>query len=135
MEVKVESKIGTLQGSAERIFSFLADVSRMAQLMPQEKIKTVSHTSDECIFEAEMVGKVVLRVVNREPYKTIKYSFESEKGGNFFFWIQLLEPQVGITKVKLTLKTEMNAFMKLVAEKPLKKMLDEMVDKFTAASF
>jgi len=47
----------------------------------------------------------------------------------------LLEPQVGITKVKLTLKTEMNAFMKLVAEKPLKKMLDEMVDKFTAASF
>jgi carbon monoxide dehydrogenase subunit G len=135
MEVNIESKIGTIQGSQEKIFAFLSDFTNFKNLVPADKVKNFQATRDECTFEADGIGSGGFRIVNREPHKTIKISWIGPQQKDFFFWIQLQEPAPYNTKIKLTIKSEMNMMMKMMAEKPLKKFLDTLVDQISKMTF
>ena len=76
-------------------------------------------------------GKVGLRVVEREPFKTIK--FESENAPVLVnIWIQLKSISATETVMKLTLKAELPMMIKMMVDKKLKEginMVAEMLAK------
>jgi len=98
-------------------------------------VKNFEATPDECSFEADKIGKGGFKIVSREPHKTIKISWIGPQQNDFYFWIQLLEPAPYLTKIKLTIKSEMNMMMKMMAEKPLQKFLDTLVDQISKMPF
>ena len=58
-----------------------------------------------------------MRIIEREPYKCVK--FESEKSPvPMNLWIQILPVEAGQAKLKVTIRAEVNMFMKAMVAKP-----------------
>lgn len=134
MELIIESKIGKIASAQQQVYNFLSNFKNFAQLIPKDKIKNIQVSEDECTFEVDMIGKCGLKYIHREPFNILKLG-GLNNNQDFFLWIQLKEATLNVTHIKLTLKAEMNAMMKLMAEKPLKNFLDVLVDKLSGMQF
>ena len=134
MELKVESNVGKIAGSQERIFNFLSDFTNFSGLLPADKVKNFQASNNECTFEADGIGKSGLKIIEKDPYKTIKIT-GAQASQEFFFWVQLKEVAPYDTRIKLTIKTKMNMVMKMMMEKQLKKFLDTLVEQICKIPF
>lgn len=108
----------------------LSDLSHLESVrsrIPEDKIKDFTFDSDSLSVDVAPVGKIRLRIVNREEPKCIK--FETEQSPvPFNFWIQLLPVSETSCKMKLTIKAELNPFIKGMVKKPLEEGLEKIVD-------
>lgn len=135
METKIESKIGSINGSSERVFSFLSNFNNFKQLVPPDKIKEWQSTEDTCHFTVEGIGETGLRIIEKEPNSTIKITGEEGGKFDFYFWIQLKEPAPYNTKIKLTIKADLNPMIKMMASKPLQTFVDTLIDQLEKIPF
>ncbi len=119
-----ESDIKKAEYPAEKMFNFLADFDHFGEVIPKDKIQNWQSFGDSCRFTIDPVGEVGLRIVDKELPKVIKYTAEGKTPFNFFLWIQLKEMAENDTRVKLTIKADMNPMIKMVASKPIKKFLE-----------
>ncbi|NPA37808.1 MAG: SRPBCC family protein [Chlorobi bacterium] len=125
---KFESAIKEVPYSAETIYNFLSDFDNFGEVIPQDKIKNWQSFGDHCTFEIDMVGEVGLRIVETNPHDTIKYVAEGNTPVNFFLWIQIKEVAEGDSRIKLTIKAELNPMIKMVASGPIKTFLEVLAD-------
>lgn len=135
MESKFESRIGKINHSAEVIYNLLSDFRNFSGLIPTDKIKNWQATADECHFTVDMVGDTGLKIVEKEKGKLIKITAIGENPYNFFFWIQLKEVVPYDTRIKLTLKIDLNPMLKMMAAKPIQTFLDGLIDQLEKMSF
>ncbi|MBR8534723.1 SRPBCC family protein [Carboxylicivirga sediminis] len=123
-----ESEIKKASHPAEKMFNFLSDFDHFGEVIPKDKINNWQSFGDSCRFSIDPVGEVGLRIVDTEAPKMIKYTAEGKTPFNFFLWIQLKEVAEDDTRVKLTIKADMNPMIKMVASKPIKKFLEVLSD-------
>lgn len=123
-----ESDIKKSTYPAEKMFNFLSDFDHFGEVIPKDKINNWQSFGDSCRFSIDPVGEVGLRIVDKELPKVIKYTAEGKTPFNFFLWIQLKEVADDDTRVKLTIKADMNPMIKMVASKPIKKFLEVLSD-------
>ena len=70
---------------------------------------------------------LTLRIVEREPMKCIK--FEGDKTPiPMNLWIQILPEGEAEAKMKVTIRAEVNAFMKAMVSKPLQEGVEKLAD-------
>lgn len=128
-----ESPVKTIAASQEAVynkFSNLSNLEAIKDRIPQDKIKDFEFDNDSVCFSVSPIGTLGMRIIEREPMKTIK--FESEKSPiQFNLWIQLISTGPYETKVKLTLKAELSMFIKPMVSKPLQDALNKMADMMT----
>lgn len=124
------SDIKTIPYSDQEIFTVLSDLRKLDLIkdkIPQDKIKDFSYDQDSCTVTVDPIGKVRFVIVEREPNSTIK--FEAEKlPFPLTLWIQLKQFADQETKMKLTVKADINAFLKPMISKPLQNGLDKMAE-------
>ncbi len=123
-----ESSVKTIYASQERIFETLADLNnleKIADRIPKEKVKEFSFDTDSCNITVDPVGEVTLRIIEREPCKTIKFTAEKSPIP-LFLWIQLVSSTEGVTHMKLTIKAELNPFIKGMVKKPLEEGIEKL---------
>lgn len=125
---KFESDIKKSPYSSETIFNFLSDFDHFGDLIPKDKISNWESMGDSCRFTIDPVGEVGLRIVEKEAHSTIKLTGEGKTPFNFFLWIQLKEMASDDTRIKLTIKADMNPMIKMMASKPIKKFLEVLAD-------
>lgn len=134
---KFESEIKTIQQSAAIVFEKLSDLSNLEKVkdkIPQDQLKDVEFDADSFRFTINPVGKIGLRIIEKEPNKTIK--FKSELAPiDFFVWIQIKEVAETETKVKLTLEADLNPFIKGMVAKPLQEAIDKLANLITSFPF
>ena len=128
MEVKVESKIGVLQSDNGRIYDFLANCNNFQQFAASGKVKDWRSDSDSCSFSVEGVGDVNFRIVERRSGDLVKFAIENAQAENIFLWVQLKSVDMGVTRVKLTTKLDVNPVVSMFISKPLKNGLDKIVE-------
>lgn len=133
--MKLESKIGKVNSSDEKIYNFLTDFNNFKELVPEDKIKDWESTEDSCSFTVDMVGKTGFKIVEKEPFKLVKLTNLEDTQYNFFFWIQLKPVSENETAVKLTMDVELNAMMAMMAKKPIQNFLDTLVDQVKKMNF
>ncbi len=125
-----ESAIKTIHAPQEAIYNKLSNLSNLEAIkdrIPQEKVKDFTFDNDSVSFSVDPIGLIGLRVIERDPSKTIK--FESEKSPiQFNLWIQLIATGPYETKAKITVKAELSMFIKPMVSKPLQKAIDQMAD-------
>ena len=138
-----ESSIRQIPYPQQSVYDKLSDLSNLENLkqryeqmkdtMPEEarkqaeKIKDLSFDHDSLSVEVPPVGSIKLRIVNREEPKCIK--FETEQSPlPFNFWIQLLPVTATSSKMKLTIKAELNPFIKQMVKKPLQEGIEKIAD-------
>ena len=134
---KFESDVKLIPYSQERVFEKLADLNNLEVIkdrIPKDKVQDISFDSDSLSFNVAPVGTIKLQVVEREPYKCIK--FETVVSPlPFNLWIQLVAVSERECKLKVTIGMDLNPFMKTMVQKPLKEGLEKMVDMLSMIKY
>jgi carbon monoxide dehydrogenase subunit G len=128
METKFESKTGKSELSDEKLYTFLSNFNNFKTFIPADKIGNFESTEDSCKFSVPVVGEMKLAVTEREPYKTLKVSGSGMGNQSFLLWIQLKQMAENDTRIKLTMKADLNPMIKMMASKPIQEFLDKLVD-------
>lgn len=135
MESKFESRVGKIKQSADVIFRWFSDFRNFSSFVPADKIKNWQATAEECHFTIDMVGDTGLKIVEKEEGKLIKITAIGDNPYHFFFWIQLKEVAPYDTRIKLTLKIDLNPMLRMMAAKPIQTFLDGMIDHLETISY
>jgi carbon monoxide dehydrogenase subunit G len=147
-----ESQIKVINAPVERVYGMLSNLENLRpiiqaaqdndmlrQQMEQagqdpsvlEKLKDVQLTEDYIGIPAPMVGEISMRIIEREENKTIKFATDqSPVDANM--WIQVLPTTAAetqeATKMRLTLKADLNPMIKMMVGSKLKDGIDKFAD-------
>ncbi|HET7733815.1 MAG TPA: SRPBCC family protein [Paludibacter sp.] len=126
-----ESDIKTISSNEEVVFGILSDLNNLQKLQENpalaDKVKDIKFDTDSCTFSVDGFGKVGFRIVEREPFKTIKLVSENAPV-EVNVWIQLKQVAENDTRLKLTLKAELPTMIKMMVDKKLKEGINSIAD-------
>ena len=127
------SDIKTILHSNADIYRVLSDMSKLNLVKDQissNKIEGFTFNRDSCSFKVNPIGEVKFDVVERQPNKLVKF-----KSGNLpfdvFLWVQLVSQSEKNTKMRLTVRADLNPFLKPIISQPMKEALDKIADLLT----
>ena len=124
-----ESSVRQIPHSQQAVYNMLSDLSnidRVKDRIPADKLNDLTFDADSMSISTPM-GAVKLKIVDREEPKCIK--FETEQSPiPFNFWIQILPVTDTTCKMKLTIKAELNPFIKGMVSKPLQEGIEKIAD-------
>ena len=110
-----------------RVLSDLRNLEKVKDHIPEDKIRDFTIDEESVSFRVDPIGKVTFVVVEREQNKLVK--FKSEKlPFDVFLWIQLVATADKETKLRMTVRADLNPFMKGLVEKPMKEVVDKIAD-------
>lgn len=124
-----ESSVRQIPHSQQAVYNMLSGLSnidRVKDRIPADKLNDLTFDADSMSISTPM-GAVKLKIVDREEPKCIK--FETEQSPlPFNFWIQILPVTDTTCKMKLTIKAELNPFIKGMVSKPLQEGIEKIAD-------
>jgi uncharacterized membrane protein len=118
---KFESTVKQINYPQQDVYAMLSDmqnIERVRDRLPEDKVKDLEFDSDSVTINVDPVGKVAMRIIEREEPKTIKFESVSSPVP-FNFWIQLLPHGDEATLMRLTIKADIPIFLKGMVGKPL----------------
>lgn len=128
------SNIKSIVAARRCVYEKLSDLNGLAKVgdalrqHPEaSKVQLEAIDSDTCAFVIAGAGRLELKVVEREEDKTIKLEAQ-QSPIPLTMWIQLLEPTPGDTRLRLTLRTELNFMMKKMLGSKLQDGVERMAD-------
>lgn len=122
------SEVKTIPHNDDKIFAMLSDMSNLERLkdrIPQDKIKDFTFDTDTCSFTIDPVGSIMFQIIDREPNKTVKFS-TTNSPVPLLMWIQLKQVAENDTKMKLTIRADLNPIIKPMVSKPLQDAIDKV---------
>ena len=81
------------------------------------------------------MGQAEIRIIERDPFKTIKISSSDSMPVEITFWIQLLPVSAYETKLRLTLSAEMSMMIKMLVNKKLEDGINRLADMLAALPY
>lgn len=127
---KFESGVKHIPYPQQAVYDMLSDLSNIERVkgrIPQDKINDFSFDHDSVTVSAAPVGAITLRVIEREEPKCIKFATEKAPV-DANLWIQVVPEGDGACKMKLTIKADINPFIKGMVAKPLQQGLEKIAD-------
>jgi len=126
---KIESKIGQIKQSDEKIYNFLSNFNNFHSLIPADKVKNWQATSESCRFTVDGIGDAGLRIIEKTPNSQIKVTSEGNTPIKFLFWIQLKKVDEMNTAIRLVIEPDVNPLMMGMVKGPLQSFVDMLVDQ------
>ena len=122
------SETHSVQSTTDSLFDFMGDFNNFKHLLPEDKITNFECTSEQCSFGIKGLMPLTIKIKERLPSSRI--TFETTGVAKFVFTlhIHLLENQ----KTNIELEGDMNPFIKAMAEKPLRELVNTMATKLAA---
>lgn len=121
-----ESKVKTVYNNEDVIFKQVADFRNFDKFMGRD-VENWQRDADSCSFSIGMLGRVRLTFVDRQPNKMLKIKGESKV--KFFLWLQIKQLTEKDTKIKATIKADMNPMVRMMADKPVQNFVNFLVDE------
>lgn len=135
MAVQFESSVKHIPYSQERVYNKLSDLNnlnsvhdRLDEIKEKSggKLEDMSFDQDSIMIKVQGIA-LSLRIIEREPMKCIK--FEGDKTPvPLNLWIQILPVSDSEAKIKVTIRAEVNMFMKAMVSKPLQDGVEKLAD-------
>ena len=137
MDTKFESSVREIPYSQEAVYHRLSDLSLSEQVrdrLPEDKREDITFENDTITMSVPPVGSISIRICDREEPKTIKYETVNSPLP-FNLWVQLLPLSATTCKMRLTIKADLNPFVKGMISKPLKEGLERLADAIAAGTY
>jgi hypothetical protein len=137
METKFESSIREIPYPQQAVYHRLSDLALSEEVrdrLPEDKREEIIFDSDSITMNVPPVGNISIRICDREEPKTIKYETVSSPLP-FNLWVQLLPTSETSCKMKLTIKADLNMFVKGMISKPLQAGLEKLADAIAAGKY
>lgn len=135
MAVQFESNVKHVPYSQERVYNKLSDLNNLEGVRERldmvkdkldGKLEDMSLDRDSITLKVQGIS-LTLRIIEREPLKCIK--FEGDKSPiPLNLWIQILPVTQEEAKMKVTIRAEVNMFMKAMVSKPLQEGVEKLAD-------
>ena len=135
MAVQFESNVKHVPYSQERVYNKLSDLNNLEGVRERldmvkdkldGKLEDMSFDRDSITLKVQGIS-LTLRIIEREPLKCIK--FEGDKSPiPLNLWIQILPVIQEEAKMKVTIRAEVNMFMKAMVSKPLQEGVEKLAD-------
>ena len=135
MAVQFESNVKHVPYSQERVYNKLSDLNNLEGVRERldmvkdkldGKLEDMSFDRDSITLKVQGIS-LTLRIIEREPLKCIK--FEGDKSPiPLNLWIQILPVTQEEAKMKVTIRAEVNMFMKAMVSKPLQEGGEKLAD-------
>jgi len=137
METKFESSVREIPYSQQAVYHRLSDLNLSEQVrdrLPEDKREDIIFDTDSITMNVPPVGNISIRICEREEPKTIKYETVSSPLP-FNLWVQLLPTAEEACKMRLTIKADLNPFVKGMIAKPLQVGLEKLADAIAAGHY
>lgn len=128
------SSIKSIAATQTQVYNKLSDLSGLGAIgealkdHPEaSKITIEGIDRDNCAFVIPGAGRLQLRIVEREPEKTIKLE-AVDAPIQLTLWIQLISAGTYDTRLRLTLRTELNFIMKQMIGSKLEQGVERLAD-------
>jgi hypothetical protein len=124
----IVSETHNTQSATDSLFDFMGDFNNFKHLLPEDKIENFECTSEQCSFGIKGLMPLTIKIKERSPKSRL--TFETTGVAKFVFTlhIHLLADQ----KTNVELEGDMNPFIKAMAEKPLRDLVNTMASKLAA---
>lgn len=144
---KYVSDIKIIHNNQEIIYNYLSNfenlskyvneglLEKMTEQIPQITISNFESDVDSCRFQISGMGLAEIRIIEREPVKTVKISSSGSLPISIVFWIQLMPVEAYETKLRLTLDADMNMMIKMMVNKKLEEGINRMADMLAALPY
>lgn len=132
---KIESRIGVIKSSEEKIYNFLSNFNHFRNLIPEDRVKDWVSTEDSCSFVVDGVGKAGLKIIEKEPYKLIKITSDDSTPLPFRLWIQIKSMEANDSRLKITVDMDVSPVMLPLIKSPLQNFVDTLVDQAEKMEF
>lgn len=126
-------QINYAQQSVYQLLSDLSNIDKVKDRIPEDKVKDLTFDTDSIGINTPM-GAVKLNIVERDEPKCIKFE-TTESPLPFNFWIQILPVTVQSSKMKLTIKADLNPFIKGMVSKPLQEGIEKIADALQSIKY
>ncbi len=127
---RFESSVKQVPYCQQSVFNMLNDLSnaeRVKHLVDDDQLQNMSFDNDNISVNVPPIGKIALRIVDREEPKCVKYQ-SVDSPLPFNLWVQMLPVTETTSKIKVTLDAELNFMMKGIVSKPLQEGLEKLAD-------
>ena len=127
---KFESSIKQIPYPQEAVYRNLSDLRNLEMVrdrVPEDKVKDFSFDEDTVSLNVAPVGELKLRICEREEPKCVKFE-TVQSPVPFHVWIQVLPVTDGTSKMKVTVKAELNPFIKGMVSGPLQDGVEKIAD-------
>ena len=131
-----ESTVRQLNYPQQSVYQLLSDLSNIYTVkdrIPEDKVKDLIFDTDSIGINTPM-GAVKLNIVERDEPKCIKFE-TAESPLPFNFWIQILPVTAQSSKMKLTIKADLNPFIKGMVSKPLQEGIEKIADALQSIKY
>ena len=132
----IESSIRQINAPQQAVYNMLSDLGNVEKLrvkIPEDKVQNLEFDHDNISVKTQL-GSVKLAIVDREEPKMIKFETQ-ESPLPFNFWIQILPLDAATSKMKLTIKADINPFMAGMVKKPLQEGIEKIADALQAIQY
>ncbi|WP_319230121.1 hypothetical protein [Draconibacterium orientale] len=137
---KYVSEVKVIEQNQQVVFNYLSNfenlstylnsglIEKITEKVPQIKITDFESDRDSCKFNITGLGLAEIKIVNREPFKTVKVESSGGLPLSFTFWIQLIPVTEYQTKMRLTLHAEMSMMIKMMAGSKLEEGINQLAN-------
>ncbi len=136
-ESKFESSIKQIPYPQEAVYRNISDLRNLEKVkdrVPEDKINDFSFDEDTVTLNVQPVGELKLRICDREVPKCVKFE-TVQSPVPFNVWIQVLPVDEQNSKMKVTVKAELNPFIKSMVEKPLQEAVEKIADALAQVQY
>lgn len=129
-ESKFESSIKQVPYPQQAVYNNISDLTNLEKVrdrVPEDKVQGFSFDQDTVSINVAPVGELKLRICDREEPKCVKFE-TVQSPVPFNVWVQVLPVDENSSKMKVTVKAELNPFIKGMVEKPLQEGVEKIAD-------
>ena len=136
-ESKFESSIKLVPYPQQAVYNNISDLRNLEKVkdrVPEDKVNEFTFDEDTVGLSVAPVGELKLRICDREEPKCVKFE-TVESPVPFNVWIQILPVDEQNSKMKVTVKAELNPFIKSMVEKPLQEAVEKIADALAQVQY
>lgn len=124
--MKISTDVSVIQASAEDVFNFLSEAKNIEVLLPADKISDFKYDENGCSFKAQ--GGIVIPLIYQDKTPNSKIDMKSGEKAPFSYVLSILiqRKDENSSTGHIEFEDDINMFMKMMVEKPLKSLFDVM---------
>ena len=126
--MEIKSPIAQVGCTSEVLFDFVSNLENLESLLPSDQVQSFQLDGDVCKFKVAGGFDIVIKKTSEERPECIQFS--SQQGTPIRFGLTVrIEALDNRANVQVVCDADLNPLMKMMAEKPLQKIFDGMVEK------
>jgi len=124
---KIHSEKLSINKTGGEIFRFLCDFNNFEKLLP-ERVQNWQSDTQSCSFNVEGIAELALRMGTHADNSKVEY-LSTEKSAFDFKIHTFLSSKEEQTECEIYLEAELNPFVKIMAERPLKNFVNSLIQQ------